>query len=146
MITRGLTVRFPLDSSYLYGRVSTLNTKHLLSIQSVDLYLFVNSSQRNQIHSWAVCQVFRVDGWLHHFFGEWVSHLDQCVSWACVPLRMPPCDQRHMLDPPAEVGGSGACPQTSPLLCTLEAFTRQICYNDTWKTATSFLKCKGINL
>lgn len=84
-----LTVRFPFDSSYLYGRVSTLNAKHPLSIESVDVYLFVNRSQRNQIHSWAACQVFRVDGWLHLFFCEWISHLDGCVSEE--ECGMPPC-------------------------------------------------------
>ncbi len=72
-----LTVGLPLDLVDFVSRCFLCNAEDLLPIQSVDMYALVNRRQRNQVHSWAVCQKFRIDCGLHQLLGQWISHADR---------------------------------------------------------------------
>ena len=73
-VNASLTVGLPLDLVDFVSRWFLCNAEDLLPIQSVDVYAFVNRRQRNQVHSWAVCQKFRIDRRLHQLNGQWISH------------------------------------------------------------------------
>ena len=72
-----LTVGLPLDLVDFVSRCFLCNAEDLLPIQSVDMNALVNRRQRNQVHSWAVCQKFRIDCGLHQLLGQWISHPDR---------------------------------------------------------------------
>lgn len=52
-----LTVWLPLDLIYFGGGLLGLYSKHLLTIQSVDMNVLIDCGQRNEIHRGAICHM-----------------------------------------------------------------------------------------
>lgn len=75
---------------YFVSRLLVCNADNLLPVQSVDMNMFVNRRQRNQIHSWTIGQMCGIDCRLHQLLGQWVSHTDRMTAECARFIRFLP--------------------------------------------------------
>ena len=69
-----LTIGLPPDLIDCSHGGFTNHTEDFLTIESVDMNLFVDCCYSNQVHSWAIRNMIGIDCRLHQLFGQYVEH------------------------------------------------------------------------
>lgn len=70
---QSLTIGFPLNISNPAHRLLAANPKYSLSVQSVNVYLFINGCKSYEVHGWAVCEMLWIDRRLDYLLSQQIE-------------------------------------------------------------------------